>query len=312
MKALHSWLLTEGAHGMISQVEGLAKALNTTFTHKTVRLSFFTKLLPPKITPKQKLFFNFRELVANADPIPDFIISCGRKSVIPNILIKDFIKKKYNKDIKNIHIQDPKISTKYFNFVVAPKHDNPIIGDNVLLSQGALHYLDEQDVKSLNIKAEKNISLILGGPNKYYSFSYEKIKNVFLQLTKDSEINKINIVASRRTPIKLFEKLKNEFQDPRIVYDFSLNKNNYTKSLSEASHIFVTCDSISMISEAAITEKPIYVVQLKIIKDDYRFKRFFKLFHELGIIRYFEGQIENWTYEKLYETKRISNIIIKN
>ena len=67
-----------------------------------------------------------------------------------------------------------------------------------------------------------------------------------------------------------------------------------------------------MISEAAITEKPIYVVQLKIIKDDYRFKRFFKLFHELGIIRYFEGQIENWTYEKLYETKRISNIIIKN
>ena len=45
MKALHSWLLTEGAHGMISQVEGLAKALNTTFTHKTVRLSFFTKLL---------------------------------------------------------------------------------------------------------------------------------------------------------------------------------------------------------------------------------------------------------------------------
>ena len=34
MKALHSWLLTEGAHGMISQVEGLAEALNTTFDHK--------------------------------------------------------------------------------------------------------------------------------------------------------------------------------------------------------------------------------------------------------------------------------------
>ena len=29
-------LLTEGMHGMISQVEGLAKALETEFFHKTV------------------------------------------------------------------------------------------------------------------------------------------------------------------------------------------------------------------------------------------------------------------------------------
>ena len=32
--------------------------------------------------------------------------------------------------------------------------------------------------------------------------------------------------------------------------------------MSEASHIVVTSDSISMISEAAITGKPIYVVEL--------------------------------------------------
>jgi hypothetical protein len=31
-------LLTEGYHGMISQVEGLAKALNADFQHKIVRL----------------------------------------------------------------------------------------------------------------------------------------------------------------------------------------------------------------------------------------------------------------------------------
>ena len=52
MKALHSWLLTEGAHGMISQVEGLAIALNTTFDHKKVKLPFYSKFLPPVITPE--------------------------------------------------------------------------------------------------------------------------------------------------------------------------------------------------------------------------------------------------------------------
>jgi len=41
MKALHSWLLTEGAHGMISQVEGLANGLNSTFEHKFIKLSYF-------------------------------------------------------------------------------------------------------------------------------------------------------------------------------------------------------------------------------------------------------------------------------
>jgi len=40
MKKLKTLLLTEGMHGMISQVEGMARALNTEFDHKIVRLNF--------------------------------------------------------------------------------------------------------------------------------------------------------------------------------------------------------------------------------------------------------------------------------
>ena len=40
MEKLKSLLLTEGMHGMISQAEGMAKALNAEFDHKIVRLSF--------------------------------------------------------------------------------------------------------------------------------------------------------------------------------------------------------------------------------------------------------------------------------
>ena len=311
MKALHSWLLTEGAHGMISQVEGLAKALNTTFDHKKVKLPFYSKFLPPIITPKNKAFFNYNELTKNIGSIPDFIISCGRKSVIPNIVLKRFFEKKYNKIIQNIHIQDPKISSKFFNFVIVPGHDNIVSGDNVLISKGALHYLNTEEVENTNFKNENVISLILGGPNKYYSFLFKDLENIFMQLLKLKNITKINVIGSRRTPPHLFEKLRSVFNDKKFNYDFSLQKINYTKSLSEASHLFITCDSTSMISEAAITGKPIYTIKLKNIKNDYRFQRFFKLFQELGIIRFFDGSIDNWTYEKLYESKRISNNIIK-
>ena len=51
MGKLKALLLTEGMHGMISQVEGMAKALNAEYSHKIVRLSFPWNLIPPKFTP---------------------------------------------------------------------------------------------------------------------------------------------------------------------------------------------------------------------------------------------------------------------
>ena len=44
MAKLKGILLTEGMHGMISQVEGLAKALDIDFTHHTVELNNFWKV----------------------------------------------------------------------------------------------------------------------------------------------------------------------------------------------------------------------------------------------------------------------------
>ena len=38
MLKLKALLLTQGMHGMISQVEGLAKALNLDFKHQTIKL----------------------------------------------------------------------------------------------------------------------------------------------------------------------------------------------------------------------------------------------------------------------------------
>ena len=59
MTKLKGILLTQGMHGMISQVEGLAKALDLDFTHHTVELNNFWKLISPKLTPiSQKVYKN--------------------------------------------------------------------------------------------------------------------------------------------------------------------------------------------------------------------------------------------------------------
>ena len=106
MEKLKALLLTEGMHGMISQAEGLAKALNTEFDHKIVRLRFPWNLVPPKLTPISEIILKDKIYLIENE-IPDLIISCGRKSVIPSILLK-----KKNKKIFSIHIQDPKVNFK--------------------------------------------------------------------------------------------------------------------------------------------------------------------------------------------------------
>ena len=51
MLKLKALLLTQGMHGMISQVEGLAKALNLTFKHEKIELNNFWNFFPPRFTP---------------------------------------------------------------------------------------------------------------------------------------------------------------------------------------------------------------------------------------------------------------------
>ena len=51
MLELKAILLTQGMHGMVSQVEGLAKALGLSYKHQTVKLKSFWNLIPPKFSP---------------------------------------------------------------------------------------------------------------------------------------------------------------------------------------------------------------------------------------------------------------------
>ena len=309
MKKLKALLLTEGMHGMISQVEGMAKALKTEYSHKIVRLAFPWKLVPPKFTPVSELVLKDRIYLTKNEEI-DLIISCGRKSVIPSIMFK-----KKNPKIFTIHIQDPKVGLNNFNAVVAPEHDN-LSGNNVYNSKGAIHYITELEINNAKsyltekIKSQKIVSLILGGPNKYYNFSEEQLIKIFDKIKSDfiSKGYEAIVVPSMRTPKKSIDLAKKEMKECGYVVN-SVDKQAYLSAYALANYIVVTCDSTSMISEAATSGKPIFVAHMKAKKNDYRFKKFFKLFNEMGIIRDLGDKVETWTYNKHNEAERIASKI---
>ena len=309
MTKLKGILLTQGMHGMISQVEGLAKALDLDYTHHTVELNNFWKLLPPKITPiSQKVFKKI-----DAEEF-DVIISCGRKSVVPSI----YLKKNSSKKIINIHIQDPKVNLDNFNYVIAPEHDQ-LNGENVLLTKGAMHYLtkkeinDNTDYLKNRLKSEKEyFLLILGGPTKHYDYSHDNILNIFNlfnDLVKKNNLQGI-VIPSMRTPKDIIELSKYRLSENSLVVE-TVDKKAYLSALSLAKYISVTCDSTSMISEAALTGKPIYIGEIPAKRNDQRIQKFKELFYQLNIIKKLETKLETCDYEILNETSRIASEIKK-
>ena len=307
MNKLKGLLLTEGLHGMISQVEGLAKALDLDYFHEKVELNSPWNLVPPSLTPKKKFIFKNQ-----INKEYDVIISCGRKSVIPSIVLK----KNSNKKIVNIHIQNPKVSLENFDIVVAPDHDS-LDGPNVLISKGAIHYLTLDEIHKakdyLLSKIEKQkevVTLILGGPTKYYNYDNESMIQIFSKINKQilEKNMQLIIIPSNRTPEKIIQFAKEYFNKNRLIVD-SVDKQAYLSSLALAKYIIVTCDSSSMISEAALTGKPIYVAMLPSMRNDKRFQKFRNLLESMNIIRKLEDDLDTWSYEKLDETNRIAKQI---
>ena len=307
MSKLKGLLLTEGLHGMISQVEGLAKALNLEYFHEKIELNNFWKLIPPSLTPVKKYVFK-----NNIDKEFDIIISCGRKSVVPSI----YLKKNSNKKIINIHIQNPKVSFNNFNYIIAPEHDG-ISGKNVISSKGALHYLTIEEIeKSRDYLQNKSntkkdiLTLILGGPTKYYNYSTQNIKSIFTKINNLTEKNNLHLIVipSNRTPMETVLLAKSELMKDRTIIE-TVDKKAYLSALCLAKYIVVTCDSSSMISEAALTGKPVYVAMIETKRNDKRFKEFRKLFENMNILRKLDDKLETWSYEKLDEANRVSKLI---
>ena len=308
MSKLKGILLTEGMHGMLSQVEGLAKALDIDFTHHMVELKSLWSLIPPKFTPiSQNVYKKINYLDF------DIIISCGRKSIIPSIHLKSISSKK----VFNIHIQDPKINFDYFDFIVAPEHDG-ISGSNIINTKGAIHYLTKDEIEenkdylnSFIRKDKRKIwCLIMGGPTKYYDYSTKNMKHIFsifYKLLKKKDFQLV-VIPSMRTPLNTIHYAKEFFGENHTVI-MNVDKKAYLSALAISENIIVTCDSSSMISEAALTGKPIYIANILPKKNDIRFQRFRNLFRDLNITRNLGEDVENWTYQSLDETNRVAKII---
>lgn len=203
---------------------------------------------------------------------PDIIISCG-SSISP----VNFVLSRENL-AKSILIMRPSIlSTKRFDLVIIPRHDNPVKAKNIVVTEGALNLIDEDYTKSASEElvessllrlplSDMRIGLLLGGDAKRFSLSADVVSNIVSQLKSASfKLDAdILVTTSRRTPKEVEEMVRKEFQNyPRCKIMVLANENNIPQALPGilglSNIVVVSAESISMISEAVNSRRYVFV-----------------------------------------------------
>jgi mitochondrial fission protein ELM1 len=304
-------VLTEGFAGMENQCIGLAEAVGIRWAARHVRrprkpLSY----LPPGFWP-HPLRRRARDGCL-APPWPDLLISSGRGSVAAALAIRDASGGK----TFAVHIQTPYVNSSRFNLIVMPQHD-VLRGDNVLVTLTALHRVTSRRLDEaaqsfrplLSHLALPVIAVLVGGSRKRQECSTESMHRlVHLLAAAVRECDgSLAVTASRRTGAGNEKILRDYLQSvPSFFWD-GTGENPYFGLLALADAIVVTSDSISMVSEACATGKPVYVFSIG--GEDRKLLKFHKLLLDRGLTRPFVGTIERWSYERLDETGRIAAVV---
>ncbi len=156
------------------------------------------------------------------------------------------------------------LGTKPFDYAIIPEHDpHDPLDKKIFTTLGAPNHIYIPELKNIgkaffsgkSFFTEKIVAVLIGGTDANYNPNTEWAQKVLSYLAYVKDIT-ILLTTSRRTSealddeiIKMFEK------NPSVGYMAIMSKhpeiNSLTAMLGTATHVLVTEDSVSMVSEAA-------------------------------------------------------------
>ena len=299
------WVLHDGKPGMASQALGLAEATGFQFTEKQLSIRRPWAWLPPGLWMAPLLAAREAGLPL-VPPWPDLVIGVGRNTARPALAIR----RAGGGRTLAAQIQDPRVGRHEFDMLLVPEHDR-LRGPRVLLTRGAIHRVTAERLASergrfpaLDRLARPILGVLIGGSNRAYRLNLSRLGEIaemiaaVLRRTGGSAV----VTPSRRTAEAGLGVLRERLAGlPAAIWD-GAGDNPYYAYLAVADALLVTADSVSMVSEAAATGKPVYILGLD--GGDAKFARFHETMREAGITRPFKGQIECWSYRPPDDTAR--------
>ncbi|MGH7045028.1 MAG: mitochondrial fission ELM1 family protein [Stellaceae bacterium] len=299
------WVLHDGKPGMASQALGLAEATGFPFVEHRLSIRLPWVWLPPALW--------LRPLAAPGPggvrlvpPWPDLVIGCGRNTVKPALAIR----RASGGRTLAAQIQDPGTGRGEFDLAIVPAHDR-LRGPHVIVTLGAVHRVTlarlaaaRSRFGALVAMPRPILTVLIGGSSKVYRLGLGRVAEIAdaVAALLGERGGSALVTPSRRTGARGLALLQRGLAGlPAAIWDGS-GENPYFAYLALADAFLVTADSVSMISEAAATGKPVHILDLD--GGNAKFARFHRSMQDAAITRPFVGRIEEWSYPVPDDTAR--------
>jgi len=259
-------VVTNGAAGNERQALALAECLPWPIRTLVAEPRAPWAWCAPRCLPGARLAWPETAQQMLTPPWPQLVIGCGRAAA----LFTRLMRQRSRGACRCVQILDPRIDPRHWDVVIAPCHDG-LHGDNVLNPLGSLHPIDDRwlaDARAAWAHLESlptpRLGVLLGGPRHGVAmdaaYAQTLAEAVLARHRRDG--GSVLVLASRRTPPTLFDRLRHALEDlPGLCWGSAGDgANPYPGVLGWADRLVVTPDSVNMLSEACATGCPVHTL----------------------------------------------------
>lgn len=259
------WALLGHRKGDNYQVLALAQGLGLPFETRSLRYNVLRRL------DKRLLGRSLASVVPSAaswlrPPWPDLVIGIGHRSVP----VARFIRHASGGKTKLVQVGNPRIHPDTFDLMITlPQH--PIEGSDRLvrlpLAMASPHAVEaptDEERQFLDALPRPHRLMVIGGPNKHWRIAPEDAAGAARALANrcDRDGGTVIAVGSPRTPAAVLDAVEDAIAGTshKVVRG---GVPRYVCLLEDADEIHVTADSVSMLSEAIFTGKPVGMIPIR-------------------------------------------------
>lgn len=260
------WGLLDDRVGHARQVEGVVEALGG---GRYLELTYGRRLWQPDLLAPATLAHLEPTLRRQlAPPWPDVVVAAGRRTVP----LLRALKRRCEPAPFGVYLMRPG-SLAGLDLVAVPEHDRPPRHPRIVTTIGAPHpfarrMLDAatHDLPEVARPLKRPfVTVLVGGPARRIRFGQAQVDALAARV--DDLVRRLDgsalVTTSRRTPAGLAARLEAALTAPHVVYDAASGEPNPLRAfLGTADRVVVTADSLSMMSEAAATGRPVHVFDL--------------------------------------------------
>jgi mitochondrial fission protein ELM1 len=252
------WVLHGPRKGDNNQSLALVEQLGWPFETRSLRFNLKRlisgRLLGSTLTTVQKPLRRFI-----TPPWPDLVIASGRHTVPP----ARYIKRQSGERTKIVLIGHPRIDVSEFDLIVTapqypvPDHPNVLVSPLVISRIMPGIEADDEERALLDSLPRPHVLMAVGGSTWHYKLVPERMAEAAAKLAAraDAAGGTLIAIGSPRTKQPVLDAIAAQLAGTRHVM-VPIHKPRFPVLVNDADEMFVTSDSLSMMSEAVLTGKP--------------------------------------------------------